>query len=129
MSGYLYFPSLKSLNIITLSISAAVMRNHVYNKKQQSQKENPNIEAASVHPSIQSISPHVEQHSVGKPLLVEKSDRRPFKKPQDTRTVTRYINYWKQFVYYCFRTDSLEPDRCQRIYGIEFTNEQEAPIH
>ena len=56
-------------------------------------------------------------------------DRRPFKKPQEKTTVVTYVRHWKQFLYYCFRTGSMEGDGRRRIYGIEFTNEQEQLIH
>jgi hypothetical protein len=55
-------------------------------------------------------------------------DRRPFRKPQESSTVVKYTRYWKQFIYYCFRTAELESDKRKHLYGIEFTNEQERMI-
>lgn len=51
-------------------------------------------------------------------------NRCPFTRPQNKYTMTRYVEYWKQFIYYCFRTMCLEPDRPRILYGIEFTAQQ-----
>src|SRR5437762_79331 len=55
-------------------------------------------------------------------------DRRPFGRTQESKSETRYVGYWKQMLYYCFRTCLLEPELRQRVYGIQFTNEQERLI-
>ena len=55
-------------------------------------------------------------------------DRRPFGRTQEERSERVYINHWKQFLYYCFRTCSLDPDTRRRLYGIQFTVEQETLI-
>src|SRR5579864_6587600 len=49
---------------------------------------------------------------------------RPFKRPQELTTVKRYKDHFKQLLYYTFRTASLDPSTCDRLYGIEFTPEQ-----
>jgi Orsellinic acid/F9775 biosynthesis cluster protein D len=56
------------------------------------------------------------------------SDRRPFERTQEPSTEARYIGYWRQMLYYCFRTCRLDPQLRQRVYGIQFTDEQERLI-
>jgi hypothetical protein len=51
-------------------------------------------------------------------------DIRRFKRLQTEGSEARYINYWKQFLYYCFRTGILEEEVRERVYGIRFTDEQ-----
>ena len=36
----------------------------------------------------------------------------------------QYVGYWKQSIYYCFRTMCLKPNRRRVLYGIEFTAQQ-----
>jgi hypothetical protein len=49
---------------------------------------------------------------------------KPFKQPQELATVKRYKDHFKQFLYYAFRTASLDASTCDRLYGIQFTPEQ-----
>jgi hypothetical protein len=47
-----------------------------------------------------------------------------FSVPQSKVTVKRYCRYWKQFLYYCFRTGLLNGEYRKRLYGIQFSAEQ-----
>jgi len=37
---------------------------------------------------------------------------------------SRHINYYKQFIHYCFRTSLLDESIRKQLYGIEFTSDQ-----
>jgi hypothetical protein len=51
-------------------------------------------------------------------------NRRPFRLPQEPTTVKRYVNYWKQFLFYVLRTSLLDESTRDRVYGIHFTESQ-----
>lgn len=52
------------------------------------------------------------------------ADWRTFKRLQEVRSETRYINYWKQFLYYVFRTALMREKQRNREHGIKFTEDQ-----
>jgi hypothetical protein len=52
----------------------------------------------------------------------------PFRFPQEPTTVKRYVNHWKQFIFYSLRTTLLDESTRDRIYGIHFTPNQLAII-
>ena len=68
-------------------------------------------------------TPHEIRRWLRSPLGME-PDQRPFKVPQERPTVRRYVGYWKQFTFYCFRTSLLDNDMREEVYGIRFTEEQ-----
>jgi len=68
-------------------------------------------------------TPHEIRRWLRSPLGTE-PDQRPFKVPQEHPTVRRYVGYWKQFTFYCFRTGLLDNDVREEVYGIRFTEEQ-----
>ena len=35
------------------------------------------------------------------------------------------MGYWKQMLYYCFRTGLMDGEMRERVHGIQFTREQE----
>lgn len=47
-------------------------------------------------------------------------DRLPFHLSQEPTTVKRYVNHWKQLIFYILRTFLLEESARDRIYGIHF---------
>src|SRR5437667_6111411 len=47
----------------------------------------------------------------------------PFRRPQTISSEIRYINQWKQFLCYCFRTGLLDAGVRERDHGIRFTTE------
>jgi hypothetical protein len=51
-------------------------------------------------------------------------NRRPFGLPQEPTTVKRYVNLWKQFLFYVLRTSLLDEVTRDQVYGIRFTEEQ-----
>ena len=51
-------------------------------------------------------------------------NRRPFRLPQEPTVVKRYVNLWKQFLFYVLRTSLLEKSTRDRVYGIHFTENQ-----
>ena len=52
----------------------------------------------------------------------------PFRFPQEPTTVKRYVNHWKQFIFYVLRTSLLDEPIRERMYGIRFTEDQTAII-
>jgi len=55
-------------------------------------------------------------------------NRRPFRLPQEPTTVKRYVNHWKQFLFYVLRTSLLDESIREEVYGIHFTESQLAII-
>jgi hypothetical protein len=53
----------------------------------------------------------------------------PFRRPQTISSEIRYVNQWKQFLCYCFRTGLLNASVRERDYGIRFTPEHLELIH
>jgi hypothetical protein len=53
----------------------------------------------------------------------------PFRRLQTISSEIRYINQWKQFLCYCFRTGLVDAGVRERDYGIRFTSEQLELIH
>src|SRR5579864_6971541 len=51
----------------------------------------------------------------------EDPNRRPFRLPQEPTTVKRYVNHWKQFLFYVLRTSLLDESIREKTYGIYFT--------
>lgn len=41
---------------------------------------------------------------------------------------TRYINYWKRMIIYCFRVGLMDPEKCRKKHGINFTKWQRETI-
>ena len=48
----------------------------------------------------------------------------PFRLPQEPTTVKRYVNHWKQFMFYIIRTSLLDESIRDQAYGIHFTEYQ-----
>src|SRR5947207_5798945 len=48
----------------------------------------------------------------------------PFRFPQEPTTVKRYVNHWKQFIFYVLRMSLLDESIRERMYGIRFTEDQ-----
>src|SRR5437762_12137942 len=55
-------------------------------------------------------------------------NRRPFRLPQEPTTVKRYVNHWKQFLFYVLHTSLLDESIREEMYGIHFTESQLAII-
>ena len=51
-------------------------------------------------------------------------DPLPFRLPQEPTTLKRYVNHWKQLIFYVLRTFLLNESTHDRIYGIRFTEDQ-----
>lgn len=62
-------------------------------------------------------------HRVRSPRALA-ADWRTFKRLQDVRSETRYINFWKQFLHYVFRTAPVGKTQREVKYGIKFSDEQ-----
>ena len=48
----------------------------------------------------------------------------PFRFPQEPTTVKRYVNHWKQFIFYVLHTSLLDEPIHERMYRIRFTEDQ-----
>ena len=48
----------------------------------------------------------------------------PFRRPQNPGTLSRYSGYWKQLLYFSLRTALIDDEVRERIYGVEFTEQQ-----
>src|SRR6266496_4757458 len=48
----------------------------------------------------------------------------PFHLPQEPTTVKRYVSHWKHLFFYVLRTSMLDRDTRERLYGIQFTDDQ-----
>ena len=48
----------------------------------------------------------------------------PFHLPQEPTTVKRYVSHWKHLFFYVLRTSTLDRDTRDRLYGIQFTDDQ-----
>lgn len=54
----------------------------------------------------------------------DRPDPLPFRLPQEPTTFKRYVNHWKQLIFYILRTFLLDESTRDRIYGIHFTEDQ-----
>jgi len=48
----------------------------------------------------------------------------PFRLPQEPTTVKRYVNHWKQFMFYIIHTSLVDESVGDQVYGIRCTEYQ-----
>ena len=51
-------------------------------------------------------------------------NRKPFKFPQRAGTMIQYASRWKQLLIYAIRTSSIDEAQREKLYGIQFTDDQ-----
>jgi len=73
--------------------------------------------------TLESTPPEIRRwlrtHSVVRP------DPKQFKISQERATLRTYVGYFKQLIYYAFRTGLLDDESRERHYGVHFTQEQQ----